>query len=418
MRSHERLRDFLQMHVPATAYAAGGRYALPLSSQAEPPHLIVTGNGHGVTCLASGMATAAHTCAWKDVSRFVADEGRMFRAQIEANQLGSQESPSPLERVVSFPWLLSHDDMRALILLAPLFVDLAKASIVYASDALQSIRSQRHTWTQASAGAFWQLYWGAAHWLMACERLSDVLPWAFGLIVNAHDTHLSARALWVLVHDAERGLRATEEIASQHESLCAGACRFVLPAIAIRHPTRARDAAKLARELLQAHPVAEPSTVFESIVSLQDTAAAQKDLENALWETWPKAFQEAWLRAEIQNTVGANQAPLVAKKDESASDAWRALLHARTRPLLMVDDPYFPLLAAHVTYAALVPPYGDALPIRRRQGSEYVSNTLTPMIRNRFITAKPENNPLQNVGRNDPCPCASGKKYKHCHGKS
>jgi preprotein translocase subunit SecA len=28
--------------------------------------------------------------------------------------------------------------------------------------------------------------------------------------------------------------------------------------------------------------------------------------------------------------------------------------------------------------------------------------------------------PVQNgpkVGRNDPCPCGSGKKYKHCHGK-
>ncbi|WP_415877815.1 SEC-C metal-binding domain-containing protein [Azospira inquinata] len=21
------------------------------------------------------------------------------------------------------------------------------------------------------------------------------------------------------------------------------------------------------------------------------------------------------------------------------------------------------------------------------------------------------------MGRNDPCPCGSGKKYKHCHGK-
>ena len=24
---------------------------------------------------------------------------------------------------------------------------------------------------------------------------------------------------------------------------------------------------------------------------------------------------------------------------------------------------------------------------------------------------------LQRVGRNDPCPCGSGKKYKHCHGQ-
>ena len=30
------------------------------------------------------------------------------------------------------------------------------------------------------------------------------------------------------------------------------------------------------------------------------------------------------------------------------------------------------------------------------------------------ITVK---NMMKHVGRNDPCPCGSGKKYKHCHGK-
>ncbi|MFN7197271.1 MAG: SEC-C metal-binding domain-containing protein, partial [Hylemonella sp.] len=25
--------------------------------------------------------------------------------------------------------------------------------------------------------------------------------------------------------------------------------------------------------------------------------------------------------------------------------------------------------------------------------------------------------PVPRVGRNEPCPCGSGKKYKHCHGK-
>ncbi|MCQ4437989.1 SEC-C metal-binding domain-containing protein [Clostridioides difficile] len=24
---------------------------------------------------------------------------------------------------------------------------------------------------------------------------------------------------------------------------------------------------------------------------------------------------------------------------------------------------------------------------------------------------------MPKVGRNDPCPCGSGKKYKQCHGK-
>jgi preprotein translocase subunit SecA len=31
--------------------------------------------------------------------------------------------------------------------------------------------------------------------------------------------------------------------------------------------------------------------------------------------------------------------------------------------------------------------------------------------------AQPSVRPAQKVGRNDPCPCGSGKKYKHCHGK-
>ncbi len=29
----------------------------------------------------------------------------------------------------------------------------------------------------------------------------------------------------------------------------------------------------------------------------------------------------------------------------------------------------------------------------------------------------PVSNPLRDVGRNDPCPCGSGSKFKKCHGK-
>ncbi len=28
----------------------------------------------------------------------------------------------------------------------------------------------------------------------------------------------------------------------------------------------------------------------------------------------------------------------------------------------------------------------------------------------------PVRNPLRHVGRNDPCPCGSGQKFKKCHG--
>ncbi len=29
---------------------------------------------------------------------------------------------------------------------------------------------------------------------------------------------------------------------------------------------------------------------------------------------------------------------------------------------------------------------------------------------------EPVRNPLKDVGRNDPCPCGSGQKFKKCHG--
>ncbi|HIA27992.1 MAG TPA: hypothetical protein EYN79_07725, partial [Planctomycetes bacterium] len=31
-------------------------------------------------------------------------------------------------------------------------------------------------------------------------------------------------------------------------------------------------------------------------------------------------------------------------------------------------------------------------------------------------TVDPIKNTEEKVGRNDPCPCGSGKKYKRCHG--
>jgi preprotein translocase subunit SecA len=30
---------------------------------------------------------------------------------------------------------------------------------------------------------------------------------------------------------------------------------------------------------------------------------------------------------------------------------------------------------------------------------------------------QPERTASKKIGRNEPCPCGSGKKYKHCHGK-
>jgi preprotein translocase subunit SecA len=49
---------------------------------------------------------------------------------------------------------------------------------------------------------------------------------------------------------------------------------------------------------------------------------------------------------------------------------------------------------------------GDNAPELEADGDIAVAEKLQPFVRGG-----------QKVGRNDPCPCGSGKKYKHCHGK-
>jgi preprotein translocase subunit SecA len=34
------------------------------------------------------------------------------------------------------------------------------------------------------------------------------------------------------------------------------------------------------------------------------------------------------------------------------------------------------------------------------------------------IRKSDSNNPYVGVGRNEPCPCGSGKKFKNCHGRT
>ena len=43
----------------------------------------------------------------------------------------------------------------------------------------------------------------------------------------------------------------------------------------------------------------------------------------------------------------------------------------------------------------------------------YLSQRQSPIPRPASRTVRRE---TAKVGRNDPCPCGSGKKYKHCHG--
>jgi preprotein translocase subunit SecA len=63
---------------------------------------------------------------------------------------------------------------------------------------------------------------------------------------------------------------------------------------------------------------------------------------------------------------------------------------------------------------------------RKENEARFVNQTQEPAAQGISIAAMPQQSPIkvpdatsrdQKAGRNDPCPCGSGKKYKKCHGQ-
>jgi preprotein translocase subunit SecA len=66
----------------------------------------------------------------------------------------------------------------------------------------------------------------------------------------------------------------------------------------------------------------------------------------------------------------------------------------------------------------------EALQNVQYQHADALTGTTEPAVAEPEAAAQEESDPVQpyvrdgqKVGRNDPCPCGSGKKYKQCHGK-
>ena len=60
----------------------------------------------------------------------------------------------------------------------------------------------------------------------------------------------------------------------------------------------------------------------------------------------------------------------------------------------------------------------DMIEVSRKPLEEHINNLLSRPIDDVFQPRPSHHQWPSKVGRNDPCPCGSGKKYKHCHGKS
>lgn len=55
--------------------------------------------------------------------------------------------------------------------------------------------------------------------------------------------------------------------------------------------------------------------------------------------------------------------------------------------------------------------------VEEKSSASAMNGNSTQNIQSKVKTAQANVKMTQKIGRNDPCPCGSGKKYKHCHGK-
>jgi preprotein translocase subunit SecA len=169
-------------------------------------------------------------------------------------------------------------------------------------------------------------------------------------------------------------------------------------------------------------PVGDGKRIYQVIVNIKKAYDSKgKELIRAINKTinlvmideyWKEHLRDMDdLKQSVQNATYEQKDPLLIYKFESFK-LFSEMLEKIAREVLAF------LLKAHIPLRQDQDKLDKAGNERRRTD---LSNTQTsrPELLNQ--SAEPRSNaPVhveKQVGRNDPCPCGSGKKYKHCHGK-
>ncbi|MCF0218609.1 MAG: preprotein translocase subunit SecA [Muribaculaceae bacterium] len=147
-------------------------------------------------------------------------------------------------------------------------------------------------------------------------------------------------------------------------------------------------------------------------------------------ELWKEHLRELdQLRQSVQNASYEQKDPLVIYKVESFHIFENMLnrLNSKAMSMLMRGQIYIPQQQQADSEQRRSPNIERAMPEKKRDYSQYSTNKdATPeAAAQRAAASAQQGQPQQRiptkaapkVGRNDPCPCGSGKKFKNCHGK-
>ena len=149
-------------------------------------------------------------------------------------------------------------------------------------------------------------------------------------------------------------------------------------------------------------------------------------------EAWKENLRELDdLKHSVQNASYEQKDPLLIYKLESVNlfDAMVDKINNQTVSILMRGQIPMPEMPANNSQAPEPPRVAvrQAAPESRQDMSRYREQKVDLNDPNQQAAAhhdtreQPKREPIRvqkTVGRNDPCPCGSGKKYKNCHGKN
>ena len=124
------------------------------------------------------------------------------------------------------------------------------------------------------------------------------------------------------------------------------------------------------------------------------------------------------LRQSVQNATYEQKDPLLIYKLESFGLFSRMLIDVNRKALAILNKAYIPVQQQQDSDE--IKRREEAAAERRRIEAEKMQASRMQAAANAGQGERQKTMPIhveKKIGRNDPCPCGSGKKYKNCHGK-
>ncbi|MFN4082997.1 MAG: preprotein translocase subunit SecA [Bacteroidia bacterium] len=242
--------------------------------------------------------------------------------------------------------------------------------------------------------------------------------------IFAHETHITEDEL--LNDKIEKTTdKLFEELNNHYKNKCNDMAAFAMPVVSDVYLTRGQQFENIGV------PITDGLHNFQIPVNLKKAFESKgieiiKTFEKfaTLWmidNEWKEHLREMDdLKQSVQNASLEQKDPLLIYKLESFNLFKGMLSRINKNVLGILFKGYIPVENASAVKQAEQPRRTDNSRLRTSR-TDNISQT-SQMAQEAGMNAGEQQRPQQikgvvKIGRNDPCPCGSGKKYKQCHGK-